>query len=702
MLFYGDPTRIEDARAKLSGIVGALRDVEAMPAGIARHGALVAAFIEAGELAQGIADAEFARRGWRDGRSPAGDAALALLTRLAVAVRFSWDSGFARLDSPPAQAFDALGAATLPETLRTNRAEGFAFYALYPEAYLAAASAAGLPPGQQVKVIGIRSIGAALGALVAAATGAPPPVTLRPIGHPFRRELSLSEELEAELLADPAATFAVADEGPGLSGSSFGAVADFLEDRGVPPGRVHLFPSHGGEPGPQASPRHRARWARAHRHVVEFDALALGAAQRLSSWAAELVGASDGPMEEISGGGWRRLRYAREADWPPVHAQGERRKFLLRAGGRTWLLKFAGLGREGERKLERARALHAAGFVPAVAGYRHGFLVEEWIGRARAPDRSGGHDRARLADRVGRYLGFRARRFPAGSGQGASLAALRGMARHNTAEAMGEEWARRLEHRTAASKASSAAAAERTTTGCTPGSCWRRRTAAPDSGRVGPTTGARPASGARRAWTCPAAAELELGGRVWTHSAPPSSARPARGGARPRRAARALHTSAFQLGACAMAGAGRRADEATRLGRDARALRRAARHAHRTAKDAEPAPRPARRSLHPPPDAPATRAGQERGSNSTRRSSTSEASSAPVPTTGSRAPTPSASNRSRKAGRWATSRPRTRSARASDRRSLTDAVPVGLVCPSTSRHADRASVRDAICRSHIG
>ncbi len=453
MLVYGDQSRTEDARAKLAGIARALRDAEAMPAGIARHGVLAAAFIEAGELAQGVADAVFAERGGRDGRSPAGDAALALLTRLAAAVRSSWDSGFARLDPVPAEALRALGAAPLPDTLRTKRAEGFAFYALYPEAYLAAAREAGLPPGRRVKAVGIRSIGAALGALVAAAVGAPPPVTLRPVGHPFRRELSLSEELESELLADPAAVFAVADEGPGLSGSSFGAVADFLEDRGVAPGRVRFFPSHNGEPGPQASPRHRARWARARRHVVEFDALALRApalaAHRLPSWVADLVGAPDGPLEEISGGGWRRLRYAREADWPPVHAQAERRKFLLRAGGKAWLLKFAGLGREGERKLERARALHAAGFAPAIAGFRHGFLVEAWIGGARPLDGAGPPDRARLAERVGRYLGFRARHFPAEPGRGASLAALRAMARHNAAEGMGEEWARRLERRTA-------------------------------------------------------------------------------------------------------------------------------------------------------------------------------------------------------------------------------------------------------------
>jgi hypothetical protein len=450
VLFYGDHTRTEDGRAKLAGVARALREAEAMPAGIARHGALVAAFIEAGELTQGVADADFAARGGCDGRSPAGGAALALLTRLAAAVRASWDSGFARPGSVvPAGAFAALGALRLPETLRTKRAEGFAFYALYPEAYLAAARSSGLPPGGAVKAIGIRSIGAALGALVAAALEAPPPVTLRPVGHPFRRGLSLDAELEAELLADPAAAFAVADEGPGLSGSSFGAVADFLQDRGVDPGRVHFFPSHGGEPGPQASPRHRARWAGARRHVVEFDALAK---HRLPSWVEDLVGAPEGPLEEVSGGGWRRHRHPRgTGDWPPVNAQMERRKFLLRArGGGTWLLKFAGLGHEGERKLERARALHGAGFAPAAAGFRHGFLVEEWINGA-LPLRPGGHGVAarRLAERVGRYLGFRARRFPAGEGGGASLAALRGMARHNVGEGMGEDWARRLDLRTA-------------------------------------------------------------------------------------------------------------------------------------------------------------------------------------------------------------------------------------------------------------
>ena len=452
MLFYGDQSRTEPARAKLAGIVRAVRRAEAMAGGVARHAALVSAFIEAGEFVQGVADVEFAARGGRDGRSAAVDLAIALLTRIAASIRSSWNSGFARGEAVPPELFRAAALSDLPETLRVKRAEGFAFYAVYPEAYLAAAQAAAPVLGRATKVIGIRSIGAALAALVAAGTGAAAPLTLRPVGHPFRRQLSMAEALQQEILADRDAAYAVADEGPGLSGSSFGGVADFLEDRGVPAGRIHFFPSHAGDPGPRASPRHRERWARAARHVVEFDDLVLRAPalpeHRLSLWAADLTGTSEGRLEDVSGGAWRRFRYAGEEDWPPVDARSERRKFLLHGPGGAWLLKFAGLGPEGERKLERARALHAAGFCPRVAGLRHGFLVAEWIAGARPLD-GGEWGADRLAAHVGRYLGFRARRFPAGGERGASPEALRRMARHNTAEALGEEWARRVERRTA-------------------------------------------------------------------------------------------------------------------------------------------------------------------------------------------------------------------------------------------------------------
>lgn len=442
MLVYGDFSAAGDPNETRARILDAVREAAAMAAGVERHGALVAAFIEAGELAQGVADAAFAEHGC-DARSPAQAAAMALLMEVARVVRLSWESGFRRIAPLSAESIAQCAAAEFTERICVKRPEGYAFYALYPEAYLEAAVALNARRGK-IQVIGIRSIGTGLAVMVAAAVEAAAPVTVRPVGHPFRRELALSPDLSAELVADPDELVAIVDEGPGLSGSSFGAVADFLEDHGVAPERIHFFPSHAGDLGPQASPRHRARWATAPRHVVDFDALVLRArspAHRLESWVAELVGEPEGPLDDISGGAWRRRVFPREAEWPPAHVQQERRKFILRTEAGTWLLKFVGLGREGARKLDRARALHGAGFTPEAAGYRHGFLVERWIEKARLLHLKA-VDRGALIAFAGRYLGFRARTFAAKPEQGASLDQLLQMARTNTAQALGEAWAR--------------------------------------------------------------------------------------------------------------------------------------------------------------------------------------------------------------------------------------------------------------------
>ena len=89
--------------------------------------------------------------------------------------------------------------------------------------------------GPDTRVIGIRSIGTGLAAIVAAALGAKRPFTVRPVGHPFSRELRIGDGLKEQLLADPHASFAIVDEGPGLSGSSFAAVIGWLRDNDVAP-----------------------------------------------------------------------------------------------------------------------------------------------------------------------------------------------------------------------------------------------------------------------------------------------------------------------------------------------------------------------------------------------------------------------------------------------------------------------------------
>lgn len=449
MLVYGDQEDCEDPRRRIAKLRCGLAGGAMAAPGPERHGALVTLFIETAELAQGLADWEFHAAGMDD-RTPVQDAAMAVVMELAAGVAASWLLGgrsAGRSADPPdtadtLDALDRLSALPLPEAVGMRRAEGYVFYSLYPEAYLEAA--ARLPPrfAESPVVIGLRSIGTGLAAMAAVALKAPPPVTLRPVGHPFRRELRLSERVRAAFLADPEAAYVIVDEGPGLSGSSFGAVADWLEAQGVAADRIAFLPGHGGELGPQSSDRHRQRWAEAVRPVVGFDDLFRSMDRPfppLEQWFVDSLSPPIAPLEDLSGGGWRR-QYG-NSDRLPANPQQERRKFLLRTATGSWLLKFAGLGSAGEQALERARALHAAGFTAEPSTLRHGFLAERWLEDA-CPLTEGAPD---AVERLAGYLAFRAERFPAPSGSGAALTELLTMARTNIGEALGDGAAKALE-----------------------------------------------------------------------------------------------------------------------------------------------------------------------------------------------------------------------------------------------------------------
>ncbi len=246
MLVYGDVERVERVADKRAAILETLRLVEPMAAGIERHAAVVSAFVSLSELAQGIADAAFRERG-AEASSSQEQVVSSALVALARTVDESWRSGFEPA-ALPWSALRALNRLDGAETLRVKEAEGYAFYALYPETYLEAARRSGLDRG--TTVIGIRSIGTGLAALVAAALDAAIPATVRPVGHPFRREIRIDTALAEHLTADPDRSFAIVDEGPGLSGSSFGAVADWLEVTRRCGWADPLFPEPPGRPRP--------------------------------------------------------------------------------------------------------------------------------------------------------------------------------------------------------------------------------------------------------------------------------------------------------------------------------------------------------------------------------------------------------------------------------------------------------------------
>jgi hypothetical protein len=281
---------------------------------------------------------------------------------------------------------ESLAALDLPRRVAVGVSEGYAWYGLYPEAYLEAAHRFfGAARPQRAFVLGIRNIGASLSAVVAAALEdlgcAVESCTVRPHGHPFDRRLVLAPELASRIRRLDTHHFLVVDEGPGLSGSSMASVAGALSELGIPDGRIAFLPSWAPSGDAFVSESARERWRRHAKYCF--------------GETMPLPGALD-----LSAGRWRGLLYADESRWPAVQPQHERRKYL----DGDVLLKFAGLGRYGPPRLDRARRLADAGFCPRALGLDNGFLRTAFVdGR---PLFAPGDVTPDLLDTMARYLAY--------------------------------------------------------------------------------------------------------------------------------------------------------------------------------------------------------------------------------------------------------------------------------------------------------
>ena len=350
MLVFGDLETIEPAREALSRCSARFRAALNGPAGPARHAALVNAYIETSRLAQGCVDAQFAIDE-ADALTPLHEAAIAALRAMARVIAHSWAG-----DDPAAQGWDGDAIAKLcalaPDgDVKARIAEGFAFYALFPEACFQASC----NNDRDCVVIGVRSIGMALAPLLAETLHASLCFTVRPSGHPFARVCRLAPGLRDLVRARAGARFAIIDEGPGLSGSSFGSVADALEEIGVARGSIEFYPSHNGEPGAASSAAHRHRWAAARKRVLNSRA-----PERRALAGFDI-------LRDMSGGLWRETGANNNA---PANRPYERRKLLARDAQGLWLATFIGLGDIGERKTRMANALSQAGFAPTRTAIR--------------------------------------------------------------------------------------------------------------------------------------------------------------------------------------------------------------------------------------------------------------------------------------------------------------------------------------------
>src|ERR1051325_11892975 len=204
MMVYGDP-QLEVTPAGVAASLGArLGDVE-------RDGidSLRTALIQAGQLEQGLADAEACSK-W-----PAVHESVQRITDLIAAAFYeaslSKDAAEGSLSDFISNKV-ALARSELQNWVKglSNHSassadlvlkvpEGFEFYALFPEQYLASACAwlkdhASCGTGHAL-VIGIRAIGTTLSALVGAVLRAAgwqtTRLTVRPTGHPFARTVTI-------------------------------------------------------------------------------------------------------------------------------------------------------------------------------------------------------------------------------------------------------------------------------------------------------------------------------------------------------------------------------------------------------------------------------------------------------------------------------------------------------------------------------
>ncbi len=299
MLVFGDVEQPRDA-AELHREV--LRTVRSLGS----HAGAVDALLQAADLFRAMLDAEASATGV-DELTPTVRSSEAALMPLARLVDAAWKRG--ELDEADRVLAEFALARLAPKgMLRTKPTEGYAFYAIYPEAYAEAARRSGLPPAS--RVIGIRSIGVSVAAMVAVGLGSQGFVTVRPMGHPFDRRLSVSAALAEHILAGDPPCFAVVDEGPGLSGSSFAAVAAWLTAQGIERDRIHFFPGHSGDPGSEASERRLALWRAAPRHHVSTDEMLLGGRLQASPHrACRAPGAAARHLVgEVAGSGGRGAR----------------------------------------------------------------------------------------------------------------------------------------------------------------------------------------------------------------------------------------------------------------------------------------------------------------------------------------------------------------------------------------------------------
>jgi hypothetical protein len=257
--------------------------------------------------------------------------------------------------------------------LRVVPPESFSYYGLHPRDVVARVGAAPLDRLRCAAVIGVRSAGSTLSAVLCAAVrmrgGSATRRTVRPVADPIADVTKLDAQ-EVRWIArqlERGADFVVMDEEPAL-GSSVASVSDALVAAGVPRERIFVVCT-------RARPSHDLR-------------VAIAGPRR----------GSPRGFVSLPAGGWRRRFLRPEAPWPACWPWMERAKALSDDG--CVLLKFEGLGRYGAEAAARARTVADAGFGPRARWLGGGLVAYEVHPSARSACASmlGPSDVDRVAD----------------------------------------------------------------------------------------------------------------------------------------------------------------------------------------------------------------------------------------------------------------------------------------------------------------
>ena len=370
--------------------------ITAAHAGSSEEPAL-SALLRAGELECAVADEDVA--------------AVAPFEQLTDALAETVLQGHPQADFGPVRS--AALRAPAPAEVTISTPEGFAYYALHPLAYSEVLDQLPDLPSR-VLVIGIRSVGATMSAVTAAAARKrgmqATRMTVRPMGHPYDREVKFSPRQQTEVRAATlaGAEFLIVDEGPGLSGSSFLSVAEELERAGADRGKIRLICGGQVTPDTLCARNAAARWRR-------FRWVSVGPQRPRVLDSAHFIG----------GGAWRGHSYPDEELWPASWTSMERSKYLVSAdrGARLW--KFGGLGHYGDRVFAIEEQLADAGFSARPTSEEGGyFSYSRLSGRPmQARDLSAG-----VIQRLAEYCAFRQKCFPA---ELRDLAQLQSMVEHN-------------------------------------------------------------------------------------------------------------------------------------------------------------------------------------------------------------------------------------------------------------------------------